>query len=309
MSEPVRVVLAADDRYAMALAVTAKSVVANFTADRDLELFFIDMGITPENRKSIEASVEHPRTSVVWVEGAQEAVRGLPTYGWFTTAAYARVLIPDLVPATVDRVIYLDSDVIVRRSVDELYDSEMSDHLALGVPDHGAPYVSNSYGLAHWFEAGRAASDFNFNTGVIVMDVNGWRREGVGQRVLEYVRSDKFWRNVDQEAINAVVGTKYGTVDPHWNQQGEVYVEECAVVLPYTRADVEALKRDPWIIHYTLGTKPWMRNCVHPWVGEWFKYLDQTAFAGWRPPPPSFRQRTFERVRTVGGRVGRRLGG
>jgi lipopolysaccharide biosynthesis glycosyltransferase len=275
---------------------------------RDLELYLIDMGITDANRTAIEASLKLPGTTVVWVHGAQEAVRGLPTFGWFTTAAYARVLIPDLLPPHVDRVIYLDSDIVVRKSVDVLFDSALEDHLALGVPDQGAPYVSNSWGLAHWYELGRDASDFNFNTGVMVMDVEGWRRESVGRRVLEYVRSDKFWRNVDQEAINAVVGTRYGMIDPHWNQQSELYVEECAVVLPYTREAVAALKRDPWIIHYTLPTKPWMRKCTHPWVGEWFHHLDQTAYAGWRPPQPSYRYRSFVKARQIGERVARKVG-
>ena len=59
------------------------------------------------------------------------------------------------------------------------------------------------------------------------MDLAGWRRESVREQALDYVRSDRFWRNVDQEALNAVVGHRFGTIDPHWNMQGEVYVEEC----------------------------------------------------------------------------------
>ena len=89
----------------------------------------------------------------------------------------------------------------------------------------------------------------------------------VREQALDYVRSDRFWRNVDQEALNAVVGRRFGPIDPHWNMQGEVYVEECVVVLPYTAEQVESLKRDPWLIHYSLGAKPWMFDCAHPWLG------------------------------------------
>jgi lipopolysaccharide biosynthesis glycosyltransferase len=307
MSTPVRVVLAADQGYARPLAVTARSVVANFDADRDLELFVIDMGIAAETRASIAESVEGPRTTINWVEGAEDLLRGLPTVGWFTTAAYARLLIPDLLPESIERVIYLDSDVVVRKSIDGLFNTEIGDHLALAAPDQGAPFVSSQWGLAHWYESDRAPSDTNFNTGVMLIDVSGWRRESVREQALDYVRSDRFWRNVDQEALNAVVGRRFGPIDPHWNMQGEVYVEECVVVLPYTAEQVESLKRDPWLIHYSLGAKPWMHECAHPWLAEWFKYLDQTAFAGWRPAGPSFLQRGFSEVRRLGGTVARRF--
>ena len=307
MNTPVRVVLAADENFARPLAVTARSIIANFVDDRDLELFVIDMGIAPETRDTVAASLVHPRTAVNWVTGADELVAGLPTVGWFTTAVYARVLIPDLLPADVARVVYLDSDVVVRKSVDTLFDSTLGDHLGLAAPDQGSPFVSSTWGLAHWYDAGRAPDDHNFNTGVMVMNLEGWRREGVRQQALDYARSDRYWRNVDQEAINAVAGTRFGTIDARWNVQGEVYVEECAVVLPYSREQVEAFKRDPWLIHYSLGTKPWMRGCPHPWVDEWFKYLDQTAFAGWRPPQPPVQQRLFSAARRAGSSAARRL--
>ena len=41
--------------------------------------------------------------------------------------------------------------------------------------------------------------------------------------------------------------------------------------------------RDPYIVHFTTRAKPW-RACRHPLRGEFFKYLDRTAWAGWRPP-------------------------
>ena len=124
MSTPVRVVLAADEGFARPLAVTARSVVANFVDDRDLELFVIDMGIAPETRAQHCRIASRARGPPInWVDGRRGPPAGLPTVGWFTTAVYARLLIPDLLPDVVERVIYLDSDVVVRKSIDSLFDS------------------------------------------------------------------------------------------------------------------------------------------------------------------------------------------
>lgn len=300
------VVLAADDKFARALAVAARSVVTNLSKGRTLDLYILDMGIAPENRRAIEASLQEPNVRTIWVDSARDAVAGLPTMAWFTTATYARLLIPDLLPESVDKALYLDCDVIVRRCVGELYDADMTGLMGLAVPDMGAPYVPCAYGLAYWYESGRSAADFNFNAGVMMMNLQGWRQEQIGRQALEYVRSDRHQLNQDQEALNAIAGNRIGAVDPRWNMQGEIFDKHYAIALPYPRELVQQMLKDPWIIHYSTGVKPWMYNSWHPWRGEWIKYVDQTAYKGWRPPARRL-HKLAHRARAALGSLGRRL--
>jgi lipopolysaccharide biosynthesis glycosyltransferase len=228
--------------------------------------------------------------------------------GWFTTATYARLLIPELLPESVSKALYMDCDLVARRCVGGLFDLPLEGRAALAVPDQGAAYVCCPWGLAHWYESGRAPSDFNFNAGVMLMDLELWRREKIGRQALEYVQSPRHQLNQDQEALNAIIGTRIGAVDPHWNQQGELFQKPAAIVLPYSRELVQSVVDDPWIIHYSLGTKPWHHGCEHPWVPEWFRYLDETVFKGWRPPAPPRRKIAIMKARNVMGQVARRLG-
>ncbi|MET0281448.1 MAG: glycosyltransferase family 8 protein [Steroidobacteraceae bacterium] len=284
---PIRVVLAADDGYSRPLAVTARSVAANLSPGRSLEIFVLDMGISDANKAAIRASLDLPRTRVIFVGDVGKAVEGLPTYGWFSTAAYGRLLIPDLLPEHVDRAIYLDSDVIVRHCLGELYDKDFEGKVALAVPDMGASFVCSPWGLAGWYEAGRSPSDFNFNSGMMLLDLQAWRREGIGRAALEYART-QHKLNLDQESINATAGTRIGAVEPRWTLQGEYFQRVCQLAMPYTNETIEAIGKDPWVIHYSLPTKPWQYRSDHPWTQEWFTYLEQTAYRGWRPSPPPF---------------------
>jgi lipopolysaccharide biosynthesis glycosyltransferase len=306
-SELIRIVMASDEGYARPLAVAAQSVLANLGPGRGVEFYFLDMGISAENRRGIERSLTDRRVNITWIDEAQKSVEGLPTFGWFTTATYARLLIPDLLPANVSRAIYLDCDLVVRRCIGDLYDAEMQEYAALAVPDMGGAFVCCPWGLANWFESGRSPADFNFNAGVLLMNLDAWRREHIGEQALAYVRSDRHELNQDQEALNAVAGTRFGPIDPRWNQQGELFQKPCAIVLPYPKDVVDAVRTDPWIIHYSLGAKPWMDGCEHPWAGEWFSYLDRTAFRGWRPPGPGRTQKAARQARKVAGRVARKL--
>ncbi|HEY7564607.1 MAG TPA: glycosyltransferase, partial [Acidimicrobiia bacterium] len=192
---------------------------------------------------------------------------------------------PDIIPDSVDRIVYLDSDVVVRRCISELYAADMTGTVALAVQDMVAGYVSAApWGLANWFEAGRGPADLNFNGGVIVMDLEAWRREGIGRQAIDYVQSERFWRMVDQEGINAVAGSRIGDVDPRWNQQAVIFEDQFALFLPYPKRVIEQVRNDPWIVHFTGEAKPWAHPSDHPWAGEWYHYLELTAFRGWRPP-------------------------
>ena len=307
-ADQVRVVIAADDNYARPLTVTGRSVIDNLAPGRRLELFVLDNGIGAANRALILESLRHEHVEVRWIEDVGATLAGLPTYGFFTTAAYSRLLIPELLPADVERVLYLDSDTLVRHDVGALYDLPFQEFAALGVPDSGAPFVACPMGLPLWYENGRRADEFNINSGVLLINLDLWRREGIGQQTMDYLRSDRYQLNVDQEAINAVIGMRIGTVDPHWNQQGELYDRPCELALPYPRDVVQSLKDDPWIIHYSTANKPWHRNPRHPWAPEWYRYLDRTAFAGWRPPKPSLPARMARWAAAFGRKTAKQFG-
>jgi lipopolysaccharide biosynthesis glycosyltransferase len=305
VSERVQVVMAADDGYSRALAVAGHSVIANLGRERQLELHVLDTGISAANRAALSSTFANPRVHVTWID-SRDLVAGLPTATWISTATYARLMIPELLPKTARRALYLDCDLVARRCVGDLFDLPMDGFASLAVPDMGSAFVTSPWGPARWFEDGRNPSEFNFNAGVLLMDLDSWRSEKFGEQALAYIRSDRYWGNMDQEAVNAVMGRRIGPMDPHWNQQAEIFQKLYSVALPYPEKVVEDVILDPWIVHYSLYWKPWTHGCEHPWQAEWFRYLDQTPFKGWRPAGPTRRQVLFGRARKLAGKLGRR---
>jgi lipopolysaccharide biosynthesis glycosyltransferase len=95
-------------------------------------------------------------------------------------------------------------------------------------------------------------------------------------------------------------------VDPRWNQQGELFQSAPAAVQPYSQETVDKVRKDPWVIHYSTGDKPWKFGCAHPWVDEWFANLDQTEFKGWRPAGPTKAEMLLHRARSAAKLASRR---
>lgn len=303
---PVIVALAADENYVRPLAVAVRSVIANLDAGRTLTCCILDMGIEPANRQALMATLSHPRVEVIWNASLRNRVQHLPeTWPTITRAAYARLFLPQILPPDIGRVLYLDSDVMVRWCVGDLFSSDMDGYAALAVPDTQAPFVSSPLGVPRWFEGGRAANEFNFNTGVLLIDLAQWRETNVTTEALAYLTDGRHHFIIDQEALNSTLPGRIGTTDPRWNQQAELFQPQYEVIAPYAREVLEELKRDPWIVHFSNYPKPWIHGYEHPFGAEWFMYLDQTPFRGWRPP---FRARMKENARREIRRVARRIG-
>ena len=101
-TDPV-LVLAADDKFAMPLAVTVRSAIDNLAADRRLRIFVLDGGILPATRERVVASWPAGRFDVEWVTVDARSLAGLPISGHIQVQAYFRILISRLLPTDVDR--------------------------------------------------------------------------------------------------------------------------------------------------------------------------------------------------------------
>ena len=302
---PIAVVLAADDRFSRPLAATVASIVSQLSPGRGLELYLCDMGIGAPNREKIAAAAAHPEARLHWVRTLGEKVGHLPeAVPGISRAAYARLFIPLVLPPGLDRALYLDSDLIVRRCVGELFDSPMGDFAALGVADAGSPYVSSLYGVPYWSRNGRRANDVNFNSGVLLLNLTAWRDEDITRAAVAYLTDGRHQFLVDQEAINAVLPGRIGQVDPHWNVQTEHFQPSHQATLPLDEAQLAELVKDPWIVHFTTAVKAWNYECTHPFRGEWFACLDQTPYRGWRPSRSAY---LAGQARRLGQRVKDRL--
>ncbi len=302
----ITIALAADDNYTHAVAVAVRSVMANLDSSRTLTCCVLDMGICTAHRRALMETLSHPRVEVIWDGSLKDQVQHLPeTWPTITRAAYARLFLPQILPSNLERVLYLDSDVMARRCVGALFSSDMDGRAALAVPDTQSPFVSSLEGVPRWFEGSRSAAEPNFNAGVLLIDLAQWRETDVTGEAIAYLTDGRHHFVIDQEALNSVLPGRIGAVDPRWNQQAELFQTRYEVILPYTREVLEEVKRDPWIVHFSNYPKPWTPGYEHPFADEWFMYLDQTPFAGWRPPA---RARLAAHVRSGTRQVAKRVG-
>jgi len=118
----IEVALASDRRFYPGLLVTAYSIAENASRDVDIVFHVLDGGIGDDLRNDLVERLQrvNQRTSVNWLGVDQEAFKDLPEWRGCGKMAWARLLLPRLLPNT-EWVVYCDVDFLCLADVSELW--------------------------------------------------------------------------------------------------------------------------------------------------------------------------------------------
>lgn len=214
--------------------------------------------------------------------------RSFPSHR-FHVSAWFRILLPVLVP-DLSRAIHVDVDTVVLDDVQALWDQDLDGRLFAAATNPLYPFQPQ-----HWrTDLGlRSARDY-LNSGVLVMDLDRMRDEGLVARLQAYAQARPDNRWPEQDALAATCSLRWLELPPRWNVQNTVYDLD-ADDLPYSSQELaEALAR-PAIVHFIGPYKPWTYACHHPLRHLYHEARNHTAY----PPAalvPSRRQRVMRRL-------------
>lgn len=213
---------------------------------------------------------------------------GLPVDKHASVANYFRLMAPSLLPASIDRVLYLDADLIVRKDLTQLWRHDMGT-----APVAAVFNPSNGQSVR---KLGIQPEDY-FNSGVMLLDLRRWRETNLGTRVLQFIGSQPdritYW---DQDGLNGVLRGDWSRLPATWNAMHSFFLEE------ELRAAYLDEIRDPAIVHFSgQGLKPWQYALRHPFKDEYRKYRRQTPWPRYREDgKPPISAMTLAYLRRIG---------
>ncbi|MCB0323066.1 MAG: glycosyltransferase family 8 protein [Bdellovibrionales bacterium] len=289
--------LAADDAYAMPLGACLASIRASTEAATAVRIHVLDGGLSTASTEQLIRAAEGFELTVYPLDDRLSAE--LPVSAHISRLTYARLLIPEVLPKATRRIIYLDVDTIVRRDLSALWQHELNGALLGAVQDQAVPFFDcrtmDGYAAVGPFLA--AVEAFHnleqlalpgdapyFNAGVMLIDLEQWRAKDISRQCFEFLREhrgvNKFW---DQDALNAVCHRQWARVDSRWNQQSHLHRYPTAGEAPLSPEEYRNCMENPYVVHYSAGSKPWHFSYVGPQRQLFFTYVDQSPYAGWRP--------------------------
>lgn len=255
MSGPVvNVVFGVDTGYARQLGITLRSLERNGRRGT-VRAFVLHDGVPKAVQDQVEKALRTGRVSLEWIRIPDQDTPAFAVHLKHSSrATYFRLRIPDLLPANVRRAIYLDTDLIVRGDIADLWSHHLAGH-ALGA-------VVDGWQCPKTFAAQQdlSAGGHYFNAGVLMLDLDRLRREGHFARALDLL-SQRSFRFDDQDVLNICFWKDWRPLPPAWNFQRNFLYDDFAT---WRAATSEAPR--PEIVHFTDSLKPWLRTDWHPFA-------------------------------------------
>jgi lipopolysaccharide biosynthesis glycosyltransferase len=221
-------------------------------------------------------------------------LEGLPDMAdrGITRTMWLRIFLPELLPE-VERVLYLDADVIVVDSLAPLWATDLGDACLGAVTNVFEPWWRG------YAERLGVDPDVYFNSGVLLFDLARMRREGITEELLAVTRADADGAiNSDQDALNVVLSTRRHALHPRWNAMNSVLHFDEAVDAFGAEA-VEQARSRPAIRHFEgpAENKPWHPRCAYADRELYLRHRAQTPWPKLPRVRPSLKD-LWRRLRT-----------
>lgn len=191
-------------------------------------------------------------------------------------ATYYRCMFSAILPQTLDKVLYLDCDIVILGDISEFWNTDLANYAVGCVEDIGFDdmerYATLNYEPKYSY----------FNAGVLLINLKYWREHKIDEECVRYFLSyPERIRYNDQDLLNALLHEHKIFVPLKWNMQDAYYRYDMdKKITDWPAFKLELLH--PVILHYT-NKKPWNYDSMHPLRNEYYKYLDMTPWRGKHP--------------------------
>ncbi|MGH8528230.1 MAG: glycosyltransferase family 8 protein [Nevskiales bacterium] len=280
----LHVACTATGSYTPHAATMLKSLLLNMP-DVPVCIYFLhDASFQRESRAGLERTLQGHNAQLRCIPAGAALPRAeLPASGIFSEACWYRLLLPELLPE-LDRVLYLDCDLLVLDSLQALWETDL-EGMPLGAITDAAPWA------ARWAEQLGVPAASYFNSGVLLMDLLRMRAEDTAAQIFEQARQHRAQlRYPDQDPLNLVLHARHKRLPLRYNLQIACYTEKPSRLNTAAVELHDALAR-PAVVHFNSAWKPWHYRCKHPLRRRYAEYRRQTAWPQFELEGRSFKNR------------------
>lgn len=264
----VSVVATLNKGYLPYLEVMVQSLFAHRDPSRSYEIIVGSMDVSDTDLEPLRRSTGAPLFSVRLLDLSTSAERlaNIPLSEGFPREIFFRLLLPEVL-ADCDKVVYLDSDLVVLDDIAKIFDTDMGDDLVCACVDVGMAGMVGGYDpeAEHRLRDDLGLSDLYgyFSSGVLVWNLAAMRATYSVDETLAYLCEHKL-RYGDQDALNHFCQGRVSYLDQRWNTLFDsegIRVSEIVPHAPQALQDAYLrARRDPAIFHYAGPVKPWQAD-------------------------------------------------
>lgn len=262
----MNILVTLDQGYLKPLSVMLKSL-AIAHPDTPLRIFVMNKALTARHFSQIEQAVAEPRLTLVDVKVDDALLADAPVTDRYPKEMYYRIFAAHYLPAGLDRILYLDPDLVVLHSLETLYATEMETSYFAA-----ASHVRRTLEKLNGLRLKADPSGPYINSGVMLLNLSLLRSRQNLAEVFEYIRQNSAKLLLpDQDVISALYGEHILSIDPFYYNMTERLLW-LAALESQPGPDFDWVQKNSCIIHYCGRNKPWKPHYIGKLDKFYFHY-------------------------------------
>lgn len=264
----MNILISVNENYYSAAVIMLRSLFFN-NKNCCIVVYLFHSDLSVSRIEGLRHFVEKNKSVLHAIKANDDLLGDVPV-GRLTKATYYRLLAPGLLPSDLDRILYLDIDMIVVGNIENIYQSEFHGNYFMAAPD-------TSVGIDVMKKKLRMQKDSVYiNAGVLLMNLNLLREEFDLDEAIGYaVKFPDRVSSCDQDVINALYHKRIGYLEWEYNYEARFHTISEILRYPFR---LKRLLGQIKIIHYMGGEKPWKPGFNGKFLREYFRYARHTPY-------------------------------
>lgn len=274
----INIALSTDENYAPHCLTTICSICEN--SNDELTFYIIYNKLEEKTIKIFSNFIKkYKNVNLFFIPLNFELLKELP-FGrndmpnvYVSLATYNRLFLAQIIPEDVKKIIYLDCDIIVKKSLKQMFETNIDNYAIAAVPD------SLTYNLSTYARLQYSPDLGYFNAGVLLINLDYWRKHKVFSDFMNFIKHYPERISChDQDVMNYVLRNSKLNLPFEFNLQEEFIKVDTTMIATDWKKLKEAAS-SPAIVHYSSRRKPWYKECNHPYKDDYLKYKSKTEYA------------------------------
>lgn len=273
----MNIATAFNSKYARYAYVMLISLFENQLPETEIIIYILYNDLTEEDRICVGQMIKSYGGYVQWVFVSNKVFpSACPTSHAWTIETYYRLLLSDLLPEDVGRILYLDVDIIVNKSLTEVFSTDFEGKLLCACNDACPFYTDKRIFFCdkrdNIFKEQLKQGFTYFNAGVMLLDMDRLRKEYCFEEYMTLGKKLNFEVVApDQDLLNYMHWQEVKILDKNkYNLFAKVAYNH--------GIHYEEVKQEVTIVHFA-GQKPWEGQYIHYDIEQlWWDYAKMSPF-------------------------------
>ena len=258
-----------DSNYIHPLCVMLSSL-AKTNSDNSFDLYVAYSSLTEDDFVCMEKALGNLDARIHRVPVDENIFAGAPVLDRLSKATYYRLLIGDILPESVDRLLYLDPDIVINKDLTEFYNLDLKGNVIAG--------GTHLYGIIEMGNLSRllispTPKHHYINAGVLLIDLAEWRKTVTLSQIMSFIQKNiKFLLLADQDVINVLFSDKLLVIDERIYNLDEKTLKHFKNKLAGSKKiDLDWVRKNTVVIHFNGKHKPWNEPDYKGELGEFYE--------------------------------------